>query len=194
MEKPENKIDRRVLKTKRAIHQAFVQLMTEKPIDDISVTEIANLADINRKTFYNYYSGVYQLVDEIENEMVDCFAELIETIDFENVIANPSDVFDKFFKVVSENVSIIDSLFSPGSNSALAYKILEKMIEITRDAALKHFTMEPERIECIVRFIFAGEIAVYQDWFHSDRSMSICDLAYTVETLCTKGIDGFPKE
>ena len=68
MENSNAKTDRRVLKTKRAIHKAMTQLVAEKDINDISVKEIADLADINRKTFYNYYTGVYQLVDEIDSD------------------------------------------------------------------------------------------------------------------------------
>ena len=32
--------------------------------------DIAELADINRKTFYSYYSGVHMIVEETENEII----------------------------------------------------------------------------------------------------------------------------
>ena len=50
----EQKQDRRVVKTKRAIRNALVQLLSEKELDQITVKELADRADINRKTFYNY--------------------------------------------------------------------------------------------------------------------------------------------
>ena len=58
MEKVQKPVDRRVLKTKRAIRNAFAKLMVEKDINDITVMELSETADINRKTFYNYDSGV----------------------------------------------------------------------------------------------------------------------------------------
>ena len=63
----EKTVDRRVIRTKKAIREAFAKLLTEKDINDITISDIAELADINRKTFYNYYDGIYQVVDEIEN-------------------------------------------------------------------------------------------------------------------------------
>ncbi|MBQ1891706.1 MAG: TetR/AcrR family transcriptional regulator, partial [Firmicutes bacterium] len=63
-------MDRRVIKTKRAIKKAFFALLVEKDLNDISVTDISRIAEINRKTFYNYYTGVFQLVDELENEIL----------------------------------------------------------------------------------------------------------------------------
>lgn len=194
MENSNTKTDRRVLKTKRAIHKAMTQLLAEKDINDISVKEIADLADINRKTFYNYYTGVYQLVDEIENEIVDYFAELIKTIDFEQALADPSIVFYKLYNTFSNHVEFIDALFSSNSNASLVSKVLNKLIEMTSDAAVEHFQSDPEKTEVITRFIFAGEIAAYQAWFRSDRKMPVKELSRTIEILCTKGLDGLLTE
>ena len=49
MREPAKKIDRRVVKTKKAIHNAFAKLLTEKELNDITISDIAELADINRK-------------------------------------------------------------------------------------------------------------------------------------------------
>lgn len=43
----DKKIDRRVLKTKRAIYNAFVELLSEKEINHITITDISKKADIN---------------------------------------------------------------------------------------------------------------------------------------------------
>lgn len=45
----EIKADRRILKTKKAIYEALVELMQKKKLNSITVTELAAQADINRK-------------------------------------------------------------------------------------------------------------------------------------------------
>ena len=50
----EKKTDRRVIKTKRAIRNAFAELLSHKDINDITIKDIADTADINRKTGCNY--------------------------------------------------------------------------------------------------------------------------------------------
>ena len=47
------KMDIRVIKTKKAIREGVLQLLGEKTVDEISITELAQIAQINRKTFYN---------------------------------------------------------------------------------------------------------------------------------------------
>ena len=91
MEPANRKSDLRVIKTKRAIHTAFAELLTEKDMDDITVTDIASRAIINRKTFYNNYRGVYELVDELENEVIRTFDTAMREIDF---VENPYAVHE----------------------------------------------------------------------------------------------------
>lgn len=55
-------MDLRIKKTKRAIRSAFAELIKEKPMEKITVKEIAERAEINKTTFYAHYETVYDLV------------------------------------------------------------------------------------------------------------------------------------
>ena len=59
----EKKTDRRTLKTRRAIWDAFAELLSEKELQKITVQEIADKADVNRVTFYKHYLDVYDVYD-----------------------------------------------------------------------------------------------------------------------------------
>ncbi|MBQ6456167.1 MAG: TetR family transcriptional regulator [Mogibacterium sp.] len=59
----EKKTDRRTAKTQKAITNAFTALLAKKELDKITVREIAEIADINRATFYKHYLDVYDLYD-----------------------------------------------------------------------------------------------------------------------------------
>ena len=60
--------DRRVRKTKLALEQAFLELLAEKDLDRITVKELAERADITRKTFYLHYSSIEAFVEEVVAE------------------------------------------------------------------------------------------------------------------------------
>ena len=70
-------MDLRIKKTKRAIRSAFAELIKEKPMEKITVKEIAERAEINKTTFYAHYETVYDLVDQLAQETV---AEVISQI------------------------------------------------------------------------------------------------------------------
>ncbi|OBR63764.1 TetR family transcriptional regulator [Paenibacillus oryzae] len=65
--------DRRSIRTKAAIKQAFLSLLSDKMISKITISEITKLADIGRGTFYLHFEDIYDLYREIENEMFDQF-------------------------------------------------------------------------------------------------------------------------
>ena len=67
----EKVVDRRVRKTKRQLRLALMKLMAEKSVKDISVRELAAIADINRGTFYIHYRDVGDLLQRLEDEMAE---------------------------------------------------------------------------------------------------------------------------
>ena len=103
----EKKPDRRVLKTKKAIRNALAQLLAEKELEEITVKEVADTADINRKTFYNYYAGVHQVIDEIENEIISTFDQAIREVDACRDIKNPYTFFEKITAIFNQDLGFL---------------------------------------------------------------------------------------
>lgn len=61
----EGKVDLRVLRTRRSIREAFMELIKKKPVSKISVTELASRAMINKGTFYLHYPDIYTLYFDV---------------------------------------------------------------------------------------------------------------------------------
>ncbi len=51
------------------IRGAFTDLLRQKPIQNITIKELCERAGINRGTFYSHYTDIYDLRDNIEDEM-----------------------------------------------------------------------------------------------------------------------------
>ncbi|WP_431089472.1 TetR/AcrR family transcriptional regulator [Paenibacillus sp. 8b26] len=62
------KIDRRILKTKEAIFNAFIGLISEKDFEEITINEIADRANVNRGTIYFHYNDKYDLLNKCIDE------------------------------------------------------------------------------------------------------------------------------
>ena len=62
--------DKRVIKTKAAITDAFLALLHKKAIDQITVNDICEKAFISRNTFYAYYTDKYKLLDVLSEQFV----------------------------------------------------------------------------------------------------------------------------
>ena len=62
--------DRRIKKTKRALKNTLIEMMTELPFEQISITALCDRAEISRITFYSHYNDKYALVDDIFQDMI----------------------------------------------------------------------------------------------------------------------------
>lgn len=85
-----NKQDRRIWRTRKMIQDAFLELMNEKSYEDITVTDLAGLAGVNRKTFYAHFESKDQLLLQMLQEM--CQA-LFSTFMYEK--AKPDEELDR---------------------------------------------------------------------------------------------------
>ncbi len=62
--------------TKNLIYRTFVEILGEKPFDKITVRDIVERANVNRNTFYYYYSDIYELLEEMfTREFTEMVAE-----------------------------------------------------------------------------------------------------------------------
>lgn len=78
-------IDRRIVRTRRAIHVAFIELLTEHEYTKITITALAKRADIDRKTFYTHYSSIDSLFEDVirqhtSRDSKDCHSTICSTI------------------------------------------------------------------------------------------------------------------
>lgn len=96
--------DKRVIKTKIIIKNAFLELLEEKSFEEISIAAICERALISRSTFYAHYEDKYKLLEELY--------EKIEK-DFEGKgknISNIKDMNNWFINVVDKNRKLLLTL------------------------------------------------------------------------------------
>lgn len=110
-------MDLRVKKTEKAIRGAFYKLIQTKPMEKITVKELAELAEINKTTFYAHYETIYDLVATIEQEITD---SVIENLDeFQILFDNPRTFVYDLYHVFASFHTDSFSPFNPSSQDFL---------------------------------------------------------------------------
>lgn len=190
----EKRPDRRVLKTKKAIRNALASLLAEKNINNITIKDIADTADINRKTFYNYYSGVYQVIDEIENEIVGDFMVLTDNMDVDELFANPYILMKHLHTIINSNLEFYSHLMSIDNNLSLIKKIVRLLKEEFKGSVRTKINVPEEHLDIILDYAITGVISAYQNWFNSDRKMPLEAVSEDVALLTLNGFNGFKNQ
>ena len=94
-------MDPRTRYTKHIIAETFIDLLKDKPLNQITVTDICKNAQINRASFYKYYKDVYDLMDQLQNEGIDELQKMLEKID----TSSRSAETDIFYQNLPDNKS-----------------------------------------------------------------------------------------
>ncbi|MCM1167884.1 MAG: hypothetical protein NC299_15525 [Lachnospiraceae bacterium] len=63
--------DKRIKRTKKRIADAMTDCLQKNSLDSITVTKICEIADINRSTFYAYYSDPIELYEVLEKNALE---------------------------------------------------------------------------------------------------------------------------
>ncbi len=185
-----HKTDRRIAKTKKAIRNAFGKLLSEKNINNITVKDIAETADINRKTFYNYYTGVYEIVEEIENELTAAFDDAIINIDFKTAMKQPNIVFDALTKLINRDPEFYGYMLNKNSESTLAEKLYGILKAKIRNTVNSQIELDENQVAVSIDFLIAGMVYVYREWYNSGYQMPMEEVSRMISVLALSGFNG----
>ena len=186
MEKKTRKPDRRVTRTKKAIKDAFLSLLSEKDISEITVKSVAEIANVDRKTIYNYYDGLYAILEALEDEFVKRIDESVNYI--EGVINTTALLFDKIVEVFENNLDFYSKIMKIKSNSQLNKKLVSVLEDKITKLLIKYKIVEEDKASITTVFYLQGFIEVYQKWFDSDRSISLNELSHYCGELVIRGL------
>lgn len=119
-------MDLREKKTKRNIKNAFISLRAHKPLERISVKELAELAEISKATFYLHYRDIYDLSDHLQNEVIQ---DVLNSLENPEILLTDSTAFTSaLFHAFYAQQTLIDILFSDSQSAVLPLSI-EKEIK-----------------------------------------------------------------
>ncbi|MBO4940562.1 MAG: TetR/AcrR family transcriptional regulator C-terminal domain-containing protein [Clostridia bacterium] len=191
--KKERKPDRRVAKTQKAIREAFLSLMEEKTVDKISMKEIAERADVDRKTVYNYYSGIYAIQESLENDLILQFEEVMKNIEY--TLDEPSVLLAGLTKLLEENIEIYDRIVHLKNNQHLMHNIVEFLEGKLLEAINKtQPNIAETKKEMVARYVTMGTVSVYYQWFSAGKQRPLQELSNDINKLVKEGLLAFIKE
>ena len=130
-----NEKDLRVLKTRRNIMDSFLALLQEKPLEEISVTEICDRAQCSRNTFYLHFPYKEALYEKIVDSFVDTICS-----SFQNTEMLPGDSEEDYAQrhmhMVGEVLLSRRGLLTPILTGEHAHVFFAKLTDKLRDTLL----------------------------------------------------------
>lgn len=169
-------MDIREVKTKRNITNSFLELRSKKPLEKITIKELAEKAEISKATFYLHYHDIYELSEQLQQEVILKIIDLVEDPDafLNDMVAAHRTIQDAFIA----NKSLINILFSDSQESALAI-LLER--ELKNSIFKKHPEFKSDAaLNAKFSFFIMGSFYAY---LHNSKNFPPEEVANTISTL-----------
>lgn len=165
-----NNTDRRVKRTKKALREALLSLLEKKPINEISVTELTNLADVNRATFYFYYTDLLDMLQQIQNETYQDFQEVVGNSAVSiYTIEGFTEYAESLLTYCKEHESLVKFIIKNDTNNQLYKKIQLLMLNNIPNSKDTFDINNPARYS--TNFFLNAMVGIMIDWM--DEGMKI---------------------
>ena len=158
--------DRRVRRTRYAIHSAFRALVARDGFRNITVSALAREANIDRKTFYLHYRGLDDLMAEEIRQIADQVAAALMPISKGSAMAvNLRETLERVADLFLADREFFRSVFA----EAPLDRVVEALVPAIRSRVIAQGVLPAFRdtaaLDNLIRFYVGGVGAVFFHWF-----------------------------
>ncbi len=172
--------------TKQNLIDAFWSIYTQKPIQKITIKEITVKAGYNRSTFYEYFTDVYDILEQIENTLITD----IEKYPLQHGVQNRNDKpldFSFFFKFYESHRDFLTVLLGENGNPAFQLKMKNSLKPQLKHVLLETGIKDDFRLDLLLDYNISAMNGVLFTWFTMDPLPPLEDFIKLMSDITIKG-------
>lgn len=189
------RVDRRVARSRNAMAAAFERLLTEKPYEDITVTDIARAADVDRKTFYKHFGSIDGLLAYLLDQAVEDVVEKTNGLlactgegAHRGSGARISVFFEMVNRAIKENIALKRRLFECVPFDLMLTCIKQSMYEELERCCAIPASVQPDQLDYYLSFVFGGILSAYRQWIVMGGDAPIESVSSVASELVARGL------
>ncbi len=178
--------DRRYKRTERLIKETFLQLLEEKDLTQITISEISRVADLGRGTFYLHYSDINNLYESIEQDLTErllnCFRSCFPTTER----MNSKKMIDGILSYIKSEKKLFCILVRSDDGKTM-YKIRKLFYtEVVKEDSIIHPKGDKEYDKNESIFVVSGVIGILERWIMDNCSTPIEKMSEMIHRMIVK--------
>ena len=176
--------NRSVRNTKKRLYESLMKLIGKKPLNQVTVKEITEDADVNRSTFYFHYQDVGSMVVEMEDKFLQDFSVALTALEQKS-----HDFIAILVRCLENHRDLCKLLLGSNGDMAFVEKmkaiVAEKCSKIWKDAVPELTDVEASAMDT---FLIGGVMSTLQTWILSERRVPAKEITDILNRLIFDGI------
>ena len=183
-------------RTRKRIVDSYIDLMTEKRWDKITVKQICDKCSITRSTFYQYYSDIYDLMEALETGLLDELSEsynnaldprfgtIPETLFVERFDYCPPGIFLEWFRFVDRNRKAMTVLLDRKNGDTYFVKKLKHIMITCLNRSMDNDGLPSDELRShFIQLVMEMHLLAAQLWISGDSDITEYDIVNLLNTM-----------
>ena len=188
-------MDRRKRRTRKLLGEALLELVQEKPYEQITIQDITDRADLNRATYYLHYKSKEELLADSLEGYFDELVEQIATKTMNKPIWENPEADAMVFTHVAEHADLYRVLLGENGMGYVINRIIDyiaKFSELQLRAGLGTIELQAP-VEIMARHVAGSLYALITWWLMNDMPYTPLQMSEMTTRLCLTGTVPIPQ-
>lgn len=182
---------RSAIRSRKLITRALADLLQEKPLDKITVTDVVRRAEVNRGTFYAHYADIPSVLRCLIEQTFDRIRQAV--FDQAHQTPNlPHVLLAAIQEILEEDTEFCRKVMTSSASAQLE----DQLVRLVLDYLLQHEDQfgfgSHEQYDLTIRFCAGGLTTLYRTWFAGDMPIPLEELTHQAELLLNRCIPADP--
>lgn len=180
---------RSAIRSKKMIVEALADLLQEKPLDKITVTDVVNRAQINRGTFYAHFTDIPSVINHL---ILGIFSTIRQAISEEpTTLADiPHILLKRIQGFLEEDMEFCQKVMNSTASQMMQQQLIEFVLEYMLQQEHVYGFGDHRLYELTIRFCAGGLGNLYRDWFEGKLELTLDQLTLEAENMVSRIIAG----
>ena len=161
-------MNQRIMLTKKLLKYSLTEMLHSQSIYHISIRELCEKAGINRSTFYKYYGNQFDLLEEMEKDLLEATEHFLsQQTDIKNTV-----VIEQTLKYLEENIDFVRLLINSNVDPTFANKLFSMTPIQTMLKDVFENISDPHEYEYTTNLLIHGAYQVVCMWLNRENRES----------------------
>jgi AcrR family transcriptional regulator len=170
-------VDPRIARTRGSLQQALLELARERPLETITVADIAERAGVNRSSFYQHYSDKETLLADALDVAAEEAAGRLPA--FEGIPEGPPAALVAYLAYVDANAELYRRALGEQGSAVVTARMRDSIETVVRDAVTASGIpgLDGLPVDVVAAGITGSALGVVRAWLARDPRPSVATAA-----------------